>query len=490
MNCLRALPALFLALACLNRCVPEGGGSDTTTLSGTVQAVDGSPAPGARLKLFPAGYSPADPGAEPPLRAESDGSGRFAFRGLETGRRYTLLSSGGDGTWAFADSLSAGEQAGAFRLAPARVFYVSVYDSAFETRDSGIAYFPGTDILARCGAGGDVEIDSIPAGLRRVVVEGPDGWKHDSVLAEAQDTLYVKADPASMTVGGTRAWASLDPGTSRTLRSVWFPAPSLGYAAGDGGTLLKTADGESWVPLPSGTGLDLRAVCVRGNPNAGWAVGDSGLILRTSDGGATWMRQDGGTTATLHGVHRPAAGSNRGWIVGDSGIILRTLDGGASWSRIASGVPQTLRAVHFPDSAHGLAVGDGGLILHSADGGASWTQQASGTANNLHSVRFLGIKAAYAVGDGGTVLKGSSGGKTWAVQASGTSQRLNSVFFTDANSGYAVGAGGLILQTMDGGARWTVRNAAGSAELFSVHFPSPAAGFVSGQDGTVLKTSL
>jgi photosystem II stability/assembly factor-like uncharacterized protein len=58
----------------------------------------------------------------------------------------------------------------------------------------------------------------------------------------------------------------------------------------------------------------------------GWAVGDGGTILNTSDGGTNWAAQTSGTIKRLRSVHFTNA--QVGWAVGEDGTILKTCDGG------------------------------------------------------------------------------------------------------------------------------------------------------------------
>src|SRR5437660_8132005 len=67
----------------------------------------------------------------------------------------------------------------------------------------------------------------------------------------------------------------------------------------------------------------------------GWAVGDGGTILHTSNGGSTWSPQTSGSNSSLLGVAFPDA--TNGWAVGSPGTILHTSDGGSTWSPQTSG---------------------------------------------------------------------------------------------------------------------------------------------------------
>ena len=143
------------------------------------------------------------------------------------------------------------------------------------------------------------------------------------------------------------------------------------WAVGDNGTILATTDGGvSWQPQTSHTTEGLNSVaffnaqrfwalqpdpeCFPGEPcppvdaQHGWAVGDDGTILATADGGASWQPQTSNTTEHLLSVGFVDA--QRGWAVGENGTILATADGGASWQPQTSNTTKHLYSVGFVDA--------------------------------------------------------------------------------------------------------------------------------------------
>ena len=116
----------------------------------------------------------------------------------------------------------------------------------------------------------------------------------------------------------------------------------------------------------SGGAADLYGVAFS-DATHGWAVGDAGAVLATADGGATWSKQSSGTTANPRAV--AFSDATHGWAVGFGGAILATTDGGANWIAQTSGSSANLLAVTFIDATHGWAVG-GGAIFATTDAGA------------------------------------------------------------------------------------------------------------------------
>lgn len=126
--------------------------------------------------------------------------------------------------------------------------------------------------------------------------------------------------------------------TLRSFRSVVIDGEGRGWVAGDGATLLQTADfGVSWAApdheLPSGLAdvLDVRCLAQRGDVMI--ASGDPGaMVLRTEDAGRSWQIVE----ADIRGqMHRMRALPDRGFLaVGSFGQIMKSGDDGLSWRTV------------------------------------------------------------------------------------------------------------------------------------------------------------
>jgi hypothetical protein len=190
----KLLPAI-LGMALIAAACMQGGGSDTETITGSVSLRSGAPAAGAVVKLIPSGYDPARPDATPIRKAIVDASGTFRFGDLDAGGTFNVIAGKpGDKTWAFAGQVKAGGAGTDLFLDPAKVFLITLHSEDYTRADSGVAFFPGTDILARCDGISVSAIDSVPAGVLRLVVESRAGWKHDTTLVSIGDTAQVSAD--------------------------------------------------------------------------------------------------------------------------------------------------------------------------------------------------------------------------------------------------------------------------------------------------------
>ena len=144
-----------------------------------------------------------------------------------------------------------------------------------------------------------------------------------------------------------KTWHKLDTGVKRDLLSVKFSTPQVGVAVGDFGTMVRTEDGgKTWtkIDLPTDMVLpeDVADIIEPGDvllydvefptPEQGWAVGEFGIILTTADGGKTWhgAEEPGGDDV----VRRPFHRRQHGLATGIEEVILHTTDGGANWRKI------------------------------------------------------------------------------------------------------------------------------------------------------------
>ena len=169
----------------------------------------------------------------------------------------------------------------------------------------------------------------------------------------------------------------------RTLYEIKFIAPDVGYAAGVGGTLLRTTDrGRTWSALRTGTKANLWAIQFDDAGNGLVGGGDtpwqndgrsSGVILRTADGGETWTTVHQGTKRISDFSFVDA---NLGYAGLVGGGLLRTMDGGRTW--VAAGktpLSAIVNAVAFFSARCGVVVGSGGTAYVTTDGAASWSRK-------------------------------------------------------------------------------------------------------------------
>jgi protocatechuate 3,4-dioxygenase beta subunit len=197
------LSAVAFLLACLgggtdSETVHGGGGTDTETLTGFVVDTRGQPLPNARIKIFSSGYDPSgnkDSHVFTTVRADSNG-GFTIPKSIPNGDYRLIAADSNRNLWGTLDFLWAGDTAAHLKVQalPPRLYRFALESSIYLRSDSGVAYFPGTDILAHCRSGTIESVDSVPATLNRLVIRSRAGWQHDSVLVNLPDTVTVHAN--------------------------------------------------------------------------------------------------------------------------------------------------------------------------------------------------------------------------------------------------------------------------------------------------------
>lgn len=207
------------------------------------------------------------------------------------------------------------------------------------------------------------------------------------------------------------------------LDAVLGPGNFL-YGVGPIGTLmrLQTNPNNASSRLNSGTTVDLLGIgsnaADRGNAIV--AVGQGGTILTSTDG-FTWIPRSSGIEVPLRDV---AADGVRLVAVGDQGTILTALVSDPSrWTPATSGTPHHLRAVANHKFVRRndlvssfIAVGEAGTILTSEDG-TSWTQVTPPTTASLVSVLSAGARnpaSVFALAADGALLQSTNHGAAWS----------------------------------------------------------------------------
>ncbi len=164
--------------------------------------------------------------------------------------------------------------------------------------------------------------------------DGGDTWVKSAYSTSAPNSVYMTgAGIASIVESSGRIWQYNNGNLSEqyvknadnetvpvsvSLNSVGFdPDNRVGVIAGDGGTLLKTTDGQTWERLLSpepnpvnwaaytdvlyGRSTDLNAIHVYDRAVI-YAAGNNGVLLKSTDGGASWERKPSGTGSNLQDI--------------------------------------------------------------------------------------------------------------------------------------------------------------------------------------------
>ncbi|MBU4441897.1 MAG: IPT/TIG domain-containing protein, partial [Actinobacteria bacterium] len=296
------------------------------------------------------------------------------------------------------------------------------------------------------------------------------------------------------------------------LSGVWYEntgaVTGTGFAVGDDGTIMTTADrGATWA-FQLGPANRLNDTSFQ-NTTDGWCVGTRGTIINTINGGTNWNVQDSAVTDDLNGVN--FINAVYGWAVGENNVSLYTTSGGATWIPGPALTADLNDVFVYDDSGVSgnyliWACGDGGVLRYTtnlAPGGApaAWITPATAPpVEDLHGVYALNATDVWAVGANGTIANSIDGGANWGTQTSGVGVTLYGVCIADALNAWAVGDSGTIVNTTDGGANWGTQTSGTNACLYDVQFGDRSRtdirnGWVVGafappsQEGTVLATT-
>jgi hypothetical protein len=152
---------------------------------------------------------------------------------------------------------------------------------------------------------------------------------------------------------------------------------SMYIVTGGQGTILTSADGQTWLPRFSGTDLMLSSVAT--SDTRAVISGDFGTIL-TSDDGLLWSKRSSGVTNWVYQVRYL---NGQFVAVGEAGLILTSPDG-LTWTQQNSGVTPWLNGVAYESGNYYIA-GSQGVLLQSPDA-VNWTQLFVPTGKSLYDV--------------------------------------------------------------------------------------------------------
>jgi photosystem II stability/assembly factor-like uncharacterized protein len=278
----------------------------------------------------------------------------------------------------------------------------------------------------------------------------------------------------------------------QNLSAVTFDG-ATGYAVGNFGTVLQSADGgQTWSGLPSGTTSNL-SIVQELDPNT-VIVGGGCALRESTNGGATFTPMPINPSDTICSSELAAisfSSATTGYVLLQSGQVLSTTNGGATvTAKTRVPLPSSSVAatgMTFISPTTGFATTSAGAIDETTDGGNSWTQ-VTNTFARLNGIEFVNPQTAFAFGTN-TLLKSTDGGTTWAkvplALPSPSFLSLTGIACTSATQCLiSTGTNSLIL-TSDGGQTGSLVTPANQA-LTSVAFTTGAGVVAVGAAGTTV----
>jgi photosystem II stability/assembly factor-like uncharacterized protein len=173
-------------------------------------------------------------------------------------------------------------------------------------------------------------------------------------------------------------WSTLNLPYTDIFYSIHFPSPSIGFACGENGRIIKSTTG--WGSVPSGTTQTLYSIFFT-DSQTGYTAGGNSTLLNTTNEGANWSALSVGTpNLSLNAVY--FTDLNTGYVCGSGGYIFKTTDAGASWLTLNSGVTAGLNNIWFINQFTGFVCGDNGIILKTTTGGVNAIEKIG---NNIPS---------------------------------------------------------------------------------------------------------
>ncbi|MFT3886371.1 MAG: hypothetical protein QM724_13360 [Flavobacteriales bacterium] len=251
---------------------------------------------------------------------------------------------------------------------------------------------------------------------------------------------------------GLRITGSSFPAGGRGYLSGYMPVAKPSSVSTERGYLFSTNDGgHNWSRLDRLIGSDLKGI-VFSSPTVGYAVGPDGMVLRTYDAGQSWDR------CAAQSMNCPSLEYNDiamyddqyGIVVGNNGFIRRSTSslngfaGAQTWTP-RSNVGHALTAWANPATSYTAALdpaGKNGMILTGAKGGDDYTPRPFYTSANLNCGAVLSDGSnAFLAGDYGVLLSNAdptNPGSSWRTIATHCTDDVKGIWFMNVDRGLAL----------------------------------------------------
>jgi len=268
------------------------------------------------------------------------------------------------------------------------------------------------------------------------------------------------------------------------------------YAAGYGGTFIKTTDlGQTWDFTPyigTGSGNSYSNVSDLQLLDDGTliALRNDGYLVTSSDDGDTWdVRYNFGFSTSLHSTAMFFIDEYRGWVAQSNGHLNRTVDGGYSWEPLSMDLTWTEDLFFINDSLGWICGWDGG-IYRTDDGGTSWTEGNIQFFGDFYEMDFTSETNGWMLGAYGYFFHTVDGGVNWEEMPRFSNFYIYDVNFFDSDNGWVTSSQGLVMHTTDGGETWDWTTAGdGNVSILAVQPVSLNEAWCVGTSGSVFYTT-
>lgn len=175
---------------------------------------------------------------------------------------------------------------------------------------------------------------------------------------------------------GGLTWRGVPGETPQSWKAMSFLELERGAVAGISGRVALMGGDQLFESKLAARGLrSVRAIRLL-SEEEGWLAGDGGLVLRTANGGIAWEAPASQLPEELReGMDFRAvdAKGEKVWLTGSPGsVIWHSPDKGQHWLPQTTGQTAPISALRFSDEVNGIAVGAFGVIIRTGDGGKTW----------------------------------------------------------------------------------------------------------------------
>jgi photosystem II stability/assembly factor-like uncharacterized protein len=353
----------------------------------------------------------------------------------------------------------------------------------------------GSLCTTQVAVGDKVKLSAETTGVRPGSTYKFVGWSESSCGANKTCIVTVtQATTITATFRCTGFCPETPTGQTNTLYGIWGFNTTKIVAVGANGTVLQS-DGTTWKSVQSGvaSGVSLRAIHGAAGSVIGYAVGDGGTIIKTPDAGTSWSKLTSAVTAPLRSVLAAtdttvfALGDN----LGSNLSFLRSADG-SNWSIVAiGGIDYKWSGVNLVQPALFLGVAAAGrsaLIDFTVATAPSPMTVMNTSTTNLNATWSSSRTKLYAVGETSTVL--TSSGTMWtAMTAPVATVNLHAIYGFSASAIYAVGDRGNVWKS--DGTTWSVVPVGGTTmDLYGIWGNNESDFYLVGQNGTIIHNRM